>query len=381
MRPPDGGTAGWAGAAVRSRDRHSLHTVPQPGDGHPALRARSRPRGHRRLHARRPGGPAPRPARRHPPPAAHAAGPAAAQAALFADDGDRSQHRRARVVGPDRQRRPLPQPPRLRHLDLPPLGGDNGSNGPLLTKTLLIYCLTAGGTNNGPRLVAYDKTDGTELASVDLPSGGIGTPMTYLVDGRQYIALTIGEARGWWLSRCRLAGGHGGKPMAIFVTDRISLAEDRDWRAVRACARTRRAERQQARKPRSSCASMRAGRRRLPDDVRTRLLELAGARATKHGEILINAHRFRTRERNREDARERLVSLVRRATVVAKTRRATRPSLASTRRQAEIKAPPRTAQARSPATRPGLRPEISNPGGLAVTGVRVWRSRLVLWHQ
>ena len=57
--------------------------------------------------------------------------------------------------------------PRLRHLNLPPLGGDNGSNGPLLTKTLLIYCLTAGGTNNGPRIVAYDKTDGTELASVD----------------------------------------------------------------------------------------------------------------------------------------------------------------------------------------------------------------------
>ena len=82
--------------------------------------------------------------------------------------------------------------PRLRHLNLPPLGGDNGSNGPLLTKTLLIYCLTAGGTNNGPRIVAYDKTDGTELASVDLPSGGIGTPMTYMLDDRQYIALTVG---------------------------------------------------------------------------------------------------------------------------------------------------------------------------------------------
>ena len=80
----------------------------------------------------------------------------------------------------------------LRDLDLPPLGGDNGSNGPLLTRTLLIYCLTAGGTNEGPRLVAYDKSDGTELASVDLPSGAIGTPMTYAIDGRQYIALTIG---------------------------------------------------------------------------------------------------------------------------------------------------------------------------------------------
>jgi quinoprotein glucose dehydrogenase len=83
--------------------------------------------------------------------------------------------------------------PRLRDLNLPPLGGDNANNGPLLTKTLLIYCLTAGGTNNGPRLVAYDKDTGDELASVDLPAGAIGTPLTYLVDGRQYIALTVGR--------------------------------------------------------------------------------------------------------------------------------------------------------------------------------------------
>ena len=33
---------------------------------------------------------------------------------------------------------------------------------------------------------------GTELASVDLPSGAIGTPMTYMLDGRQYVALTVG---------------------------------------------------------------------------------------------------------------------------------------------------------------------------------------------
>jgi len=82
--------------------------------------------------------------------------------------------------------------PRLRDLDLPPLGGDNANNGPLLTKTLLIYCLTAGGTNNGPRLVAYDKTSGAELASADLPAGAIGTPITYMADDRQYIALTVG---------------------------------------------------------------------------------------------------------------------------------------------------------------------------------------------
>ena len=40
--------------------------------------------------------------------------------------------------------------PLLRDLNLPPLGGDNAINGPLLTKSLLIYCLTAGGSGRGP---------------------------------------------------------------------------------------------------------------------------------------------------------------------------------------------------------------------------------------
>ena len=82
--------------------------------------------------------------------------------------------------------------PLLRDLDLSPLGGDSGRSGPLLTRTLLIIALSAGGTTGGPRLVAYDKATGAELASVDLPTGAIGTPMTYMLDGRQYIALTVG---------------------------------------------------------------------------------------------------------------------------------------------------------------------------------------------
>ena len=85
--------------------------------------------------------------------------------------------------------------PRLRHLNLPPVGGDNANNGPLLTKTLLLYCLTAGGTNDGPRMVAYDKVTGDELGSIDLPRGALGTPMTYVADGKQYIALTVGGPR------------------------------------------------------------------------------------------------------------------------------------------------------------------------------------------
>ena len=83
--------------------------------------------------------------------------------------------------------------PRLRDLDLPPLGGD-GRGGPVLTKTLLVSALTAGGAGNddGPRLVARDKATGEIVGSVDLPGGAIGTPMTYLHEGRQYIALTVG---------------------------------------------------------------------------------------------------------------------------------------------------------------------------------------------
>ncbi len=81
--------------------------------------------------------------------------------------------------------------PRLKVLNLPPVGGDSTFSGPLLTKTLLIYALTTGGTTGGPRLVAYDKASGKELASVDLPGAAIGTPMTYLVGGKQLVAITV----------------------------------------------------------------------------------------------------------------------------------------------------------------------------------------------
>ena len=81
--------------------------------------------------------------------------------------------------------------PLLRDLDLPPLGGE-GHGGPVLTRTLLISALSAGGSDGGPRLVARDKATGEIVGSVDLPSGAIGTPMTYMYEGNQYIALTIG---------------------------------------------------------------------------------------------------------------------------------------------------------------------------------------------
>jgi quinoprotein glucose dehydrogenase len=83
------------------------------------------------------------------------------------------------------------QHPRLKALALGPVGGDITLAGPLLTRTALIYPLTTGGSTGGPRLVAYDKGSGQLLGSVDLPGAAIGTPMTYRVNGHQYIALTV----------------------------------------------------------------------------------------------------------------------------------------------------------------------------------------------
>jgi len=75
----------------------------------------------------------------------------------------------------------------------------------------------------------------------------------------------------------------------------------------------------------------------LPDDVRGRLMELAGRRLTRDGVIVISADRFRTQERNRADALERLLELIRAAAVRPTIRRATRPTLASKRRRLEGK--------------------------------------------
>jgi ribosome-associated protein len=77
--------------------------------------------------------------------------------------------------------------------------------------------------------------------------------------------------------------------------------------------------------------------RSLPDAVRVRLERLAGRRLTGDGVIVITANRFRSQARNREDARERLIALIRQAAAPPKPRRATRPPPASKRRRAESK--------------------------------------------
>jgi ribosome-associated protein len=74
----------------------------------------------------------------------------------------------------------------------------------------------------------------------------------------------------------------------------------------------------------------------LDEAVRARLKRLAGRRVSHEGVLTITAQRFRARERNREDALERLVMLIRRAAVPPTPRRPTRPTAASkARRQKE----------------------------------------------
>ena len=75
----------------------------------------------------------------------------------------------------------------------------------------------------------------------------------------------------------------------------------------------------------------------LPDDARARLVRLAGQRMTKEGVIVIHAQRFRTQERNRADAIERLLELLRESLVRPTPRRPTRPTLGSKQRRLEGK--------------------------------------------
>lgn len=67
----------------------------------------------------------------------------------------------------------------------------------------------------------------------------------------------------------------------------------------------------------------------LPNDVSIRLQRLAGQRLTSDGVIVIQAQRWRTQERNREDAVQRLVALIQAAAEPPKPRRATRPTKAA----------------------------------------------------
>jgi len=75
----------------------------------------------------------------------------------------------------------------------------------------------------------------------------------------------------------------------------------------------------------------------LPDDVRERLIRLAGRRVTEGGLLIIDARRFRTQEGNRKDAFDRLIGLISKAAEKPKPRRKTRPTLASKTQRLEAK--------------------------------------------
>ncbi|MEZ5765144.1 MAG: alternative ribosome rescue aminoacyl-tRNA hydrolase ArfB [Xanthobacteraceae bacterium] len=86
-------------------------------------------------------------------------------------------------------------------------------------------------------------------------------------------------------------------------------------------------------------------RAQLADDVRERFERIAGQRLTKDGIVVIHAQRFRTQERNRQDAIDRLVEMLREASIRPTPRRATRPTYASKlrrldgkKRRADVKA-------------------------------------------
>ena len=67
-------------------------------------------------------------------------------------------------------------------------------SGPLVTKALVMRGLAPSEPEDSSTLVAYDKETGDVLGAVDLPSRPLGTPMTYEVGGKQYVALTLADA-------------------------------------------------------------------------------------------------------------------------------------------------------------------------------------------
>ena len=90
----------------------------------------------------------------------------------------------------------------------------------------------------------------------------------------------------------------------------------------------------------SSAAQLRfdvQGSASIPDDIKDKLISLAGARATKEGVIVITADRLRTQERNREDAIDRLVELVKQAAHKPKPRKKTKPTKASKEKRLDSK--------------------------------------------
>jgi ribosome-associated protein len=122
----------------------------------------------------------------------------------------------------------------------------------------------------------------------------------------------------------------------LHVTDRIVIE---DWEIVEQFVRASGPGGQNVNKV-STAVELRFEAERspnLPVPVKARLQRLAGRRWTKDGAVVLQVDETRSQARNREIARERLVDLIRQATVVPKPRRPTKPTLASQRRRVEGK--------------------------------------------
>jgi ribosome-associated protein len=91
----------------------------------------------------------------------------------------------------------------------------------------------------------------------------------------------------------------------------------------------------------------------LPEEVRQRLMRQSGKKLNSAGVLIIQARRYRSQERNRQDALERLVRLVRQAAVKPWVRRPTRPSRASRESRLEIKRHRSRAKQRRSRVEPG----------------------------
>ena len=78
-------------------------------------------------------------------------------------------------------------------------------------------------------------------------------------------------------------------------------------------------------------------RNALEADVRERLRKIAGSQMNADGVLIIKARRYRSQDRNREDAMQRLIALIRRAAVKPKKRKPTKPTAASRQRRLENK--------------------------------------------
>jgi ribosome-associated protein len=97
------------------------------------------------------------------------------------------------------------------------------------------------------------------------------------------------------------------------------------------------------------------GSQSLPEEVRGRLIALAGRRLSEEGVLVIEAKRFRSQERNRQDALDRLTALIRRAARRPRRRRSTRPGAAA--RERRLREKKRRSELKKQRGRPDFRDE------------------------